>query len=236
MYEASDLAAGKTIEYTIQDMRNKVKTRAGRILQVTEKHVTVDFGKYKGSFFLDDINPDKPREGAVSIISIRGGEDDMKGQKIDPPSMEELQHIWETSGHNIWHASLACKVSDSTMRKWLIAADIIPAKGLRAGKKEEAQKQTQGSTDDSNQLNNNLGDNTVLSESGDPSSTLLEETDINNFIGGEMNETAALPSEAEKIYQRQIFILSSAQRKVNDVIHDPIAMALMRELMAQGVA
>ena len=60
MYDAADLAPGQEIEYTIQRARNKVKTRVGIVVQITNRHVTVNLGSYKDSFHLCDITPALP--------------------------------------------------------------------------------------------------------------------------------------------------------------------------------
>ena len=72
-YDVCYLQPGQEIKYEIQRSRNRVKNKSGIVLQIANRHVTVQLGKYRDSFYLIDVNPPEPRVGGITITSIKEG-------------------------------------------------------------------------------------------------------------------------------------------------------------------
>lgn len=136
---AIKLGIGDWIEYRVFSGHKKYYTKSGTIVDMTASCCVIDLGKYRDTILIKDLN-----NGVVKITDfklVEKGEKQMA--KIVMPSVEYLMELFEKSGRNISRTAKSCEpiVSDTLMGKWLRETGIIPAKGIRALKKDATVKE-----------------------------------------------------------------------------------------------
>jgi len=119
------ISIGSRIEYVINPASKKFKNKkTGILIDQTDKLLVLNMGKYRETILKNDLI-----SGAVKITSIMKGEETMaQPNKLEIPSIEYLQELFEKAGGNIRRAAQNCEpqVSDVTMGKWLRETGIIP--------------------------------------------------------------------------------------------------------------
>lgn len=87
---------------------------------------TVNLGSYRDIFLLRDVSPAIPRDGGVTILSLKGDAGSML-KKIERPPTEELQRRFDLAGGKVLRAARNADpvVSDVTMGRWLREVGII---------------------------------------------------------------------------------------------------------------
>jgi hypothetical protein len=147
-----DLNVGDTVNYIRYNERNsfsKPRTREGKIIHMTDTIVTVDLGKYRDSFSLQDLACGTVEIPGMAEIILTTSEihepyrvrDEMTRdtyyiteggrrmrQPIPRPPEEELAKVYNDGDRNVRVVQDFYKISKTTARKWLKEAGLLTVK------------------------------------------------------------------------------------------------------------
>ena len=122
-----NLSTGDSIEYTRKLDRSRTKNCKGIVIQATDKHITVDLGKYRDSFQLCDIGKDVEITFPENVITIPKEDSEMKPK--DPNnypevSTDELKQIWADCNFKV------SRVASHFGIKWIFAEKLLTKHNL----------------------------------------------------------------------------------------------------------
>ena len=147
-----DLNVGDTVNYIRYNERNSFsnpRTREGKIIHMTDTIVTVDLGKYRDSFTLQDLACGAVKIPGMKEITLTTSEihepyrvrDEMTRdtyyiteggrrmrQPIPKPPEEELAKVYNDGDRNVRVVQDFYKISKTTARKWLKEAGLLTVK------------------------------------------------------------------------------------------------------------
>lgn len=144
-----ELNVGDTISYIRHNERNsfsKPRDREGKVIHMTDTIITVDLGKYRDSFTLQDLacgtveipgmkeiilttseihEPYRVRDEMVrdTHYITEGGR--KVRQPIPRPTDEELANVYNDGNQNVKVVQDFYKISKSTARRWLQEAGLL---------------------------------------------------------------------------------------------------------------
>lgn len=115
-----NLNPGGRIEYTRKLSRNRTKDCKGVIIQVTDKHITVDLGKYKDSFQVCDIG--KSVIITFPALKLTQKEEEELAKKIQTlpkVTTDDLRKLWIDGGYRVNPIAKHFNIS------WIYAEELL---------------------------------------------------------------------------------------------------------------
>jgi hypothetical protein len=253
----SDIKPGMTIEYRGRvyghgNLMGKDKTKTGIIKQVTPNLIAVQGQRYPDTILVNDL-----LSGQVQITNLKG-EGEMARPKREAPPKAKLLALFEEHEGKIAPIAEELKASWAQARNWLIEAGIIDSDYVyqkqtptpepeQAANQEPDEGEGESATDsipysverienigkDIPPVKMPIGCSLPLEDSTEPQDEVMAESDT----GQEKETVEYYPDWPPKdpIERALLETTMNARFAVRRVLNDPVALALMKQVLESGV-